>query len=105
MAVLTTRRARECDPIYFSDIDNLLQMPWLFKLRSQSMPMTKGMTQPRRIVDAFATRGMFWLVVATLGAAVFFADGLGALREAWKLPEYSHGPIIPVLGPFCSCNS
>lgn len=64
------------------------------------MPMTKSMAQPRRIMGDLATRGMFWLVVATLGAAVFFADGLDALREAWKLPEYSHGPIIPVLSGF-----
>lgn len=48
-------------------------------------------------LGVFATWGMFWLVLATLGAAVFFADGLGALGQAWQLPEYSHGPLIPVL--------
>ena len=32
-----------------------------------------------------------------LGAGVFFADGLDALLTAWQLPEYSHGPLIPVL--------
>ncbi len=41
--------------------------------------------------------GLFWLAVASLGAAVFFADGLDALFVAWSLPEYSHGPLIPVL--------
>jgi len=41
--------------------------------------------------------GVFWLLVATVGAGVFFIDGLDALLEAWKLPEYSHGPLIPVL--------
>jgi exosortase D (VPLPA-CTERM-specific) len=35
--------------------------------------------------------------VATVAAAVFFADGLAALRAAWSLPEYSHGPLIPIL--------
>ena len=43
------------------------------------------------------TPGIFWLFVAVLGAAVFFSDGLEALLEAWSLPEYSHGPLIPIL--------
>ncbi|WP_436397445.1 VPLPA-CTERM-specific exosortase XrtD [Roseobacter sp. S98] len=41
--------------------------------------------------------GLFWFAVATLGAGFFFIDGLDALLEAWQLPEYSHGPLIPVL--------
>ncbi len=48
-------------------------------------------------LGAFATWGMFWFVVAVIGAAVFFSDGLDALLIAWQLPEYSHGPLIPVL--------
>ena len=43
------------------------------------------------------TPGLFWLTVAVVGAAVFFAEGLDALLAAWALPEYSHGPLIPVL--------
>jgi exosortase D (VPLPA-CTERM-specific) len=46
---------------------------------------------------AWLTPGLFWLAVAVLGAGVFFAEGLDALLEAWQLPEYSHGPLIPVL--------
>src|SRR6056297_1011440 len=41
--------------------------------------------------------GLFWLLVASIGAGVFFIERLDALLEAWKLPEYSHGPLIPVL--------
>lgn len=41
--------------------------------------------------------GLFWLCLAIIGAAVFFADGLDALFAAWSLPEYSHGPLIPIL--------
>jgi exosortase D (VPLPA-CTERM-specific) len=41
--------------------------------------------------------GLFWLVVATVAAGWFFADGLDALLTAWSLPEYSHGPLIPIL--------
>lgn len=43
------------------------------------------------------TWGLFWLLVSILAAGVFFADGIGALLAAWSLPEYSHGPLIPVL--------
>jgi exosortase D (VPLPA-CTERM-specific) len=50
-----------------------------------------------RQLGALLSPGMFWLALATVGAAVFFLDGLDALRRAWALPEYSHGPLIPVL--------
>ena len=40
---------------------------------------------------------MFWLVIAVLGAGIFFMEGLEALFTAWQLPEYSHGPLIPIL--------
>ena len=38
--------------------------------------------------------------MATVAAAAFFADGLDALLTAWQLPEYSHGPLIPILSLF-----
>jgi exosortase D (VPLPA-CTERM-specific) len=41
--------------------------------------------------------GLFWLAVAIVGAGVFFSAGLDALLRAWQKPEYSHGPLIPVL--------
>ncbi|WP_318527450.1 VPLPA-CTERM-specific exosortase XrtD [Roseobacter sinensis] len=41
--------------------------------------------------------GVFWFVLATVCTGLFFADGLDALIRAWQLPEYSHGPLIPVL--------
>lgn len=41
--------------------------------------------------------GLAVLAIATLSAGWFFSDGLDALLAAWKLPEYSHGPLIPVL--------
>ncbi len=44
--------------------------------------------------------GLFWLALATLAAAVFFREGIGALLAAWQLVEYSHGPLIPVLSLF-----
>ena len=59
--------------------------------------MTSGTYQSISRTRAWITPGLFWLVVAVLGAAVFFYDGLEALRAAWALPEYSHGPLIPIL--------
>lgn len=47
--------------------------------------------------SSLAHWGTFWLLVATVAAAAFFIDGLDALMRAWSLPEYSHGPLIPVL--------
>ncbi|MEL6531956.1 MAG: VPLPA-CTERM-specific exosortase XrtD [Pseudomonadota bacterium] len=41
--------------------------------------------------------GLVILFVATLAAGAFFIDGLDALLTAWAAPEYSHGPLIPVL--------
>lgn len=48
-------------------------------------------------ITAWITPGLFWLVLSMVAAAVFFADGLDALFAAWSLPEYSHGPLIPIL--------
>ncbi len=47
--------------------------------------------------DTWLTPGVVWLAIAVIGAGVFFADGLDALFTAWALPEYSHGPLIPIL--------
>ncbi len=42
-------------------------------------------------------QGLFWLVLLTVGALVFFQEGIAELSRVWQLPEYSHGPLIPVL--------
>lgn len=41
--------------------------------------------------------GIGWLILATLGALAFFWQGIETLLVAWQQPEYSHGPLIPVL--------
>ncbi|KIC41608.1 transmembrane exosortase [Ruegeria sp. ANG-R] len=46
---------------------------------------------------SFIGWGPFWLLVATIAGFVFFVEGIQALLNAWQLPEYSHGPLIPVL--------
>ena len=46
---------------------------------------------------AFLTPGMLCLVLAVVAAGLYFREGIDALLVAWQLPEYSHGPLIPVL--------
>lgn len=46
---------------------------------------------------SFNAGGLFLLALATVAAGWFFIDGLDALLVAWQTPEYSHGPLIPVL--------
>ena len=57
---------------------------------------SSSIAAPFRVASVF-TWGMFWLLVAIMAAGVFFANGIDALLFAWQLPEYSHGPLIPVL--------
>jgi exosortase D (VPLPA-CTERM-specific) len=53
-------------------------------------------TRPSRAGD-FLHLGTLVLVLAILAGLVFFHEGVSALLTAWQLPEYSHGPLIPVL--------
>lgn len=41
--------------------------------------------------------GILWLALASLAAAVFLRDGLVDLWNNWQTPEYSHGPLIPLI--------
>jgi exosortase D (VPLPA-CTERM-specific) len=50
-----------------------------------------------RALSPLRTWGMLWLLIAILGASLFFMEGLEKLARVWQLPEYSHGPLIPVL--------
>ena len=49
---------------------------------------------------ALPASGALWLALATAGCIAFFWDGLVSLLEAWSRPEYSHGPLIPVIAGF-----
>lgn len=61
------------------------------------MSLTDHSASLRKPIAGYFTPGMFWLLMAVLGSALFFSSGINALLSAWKLPEYSHGPLIPVL--------
>jgi exosortase D (VPLPA-CTERM-specific) len=41
--------------------------------------------------------GPAWLAVAILATLPLFWFGLAGLADAWSRPEFSHGPVIPVL--------
>lgn len=44
--------------------------------------------------------GTIWLFVAFTAAFFVFWNGLVSLGNAWIVPEYSHGPLIPVLSSY-----
>ncbi|MBR28582.1 MAG: VPLPA-CTERM-specific exosortase XrtD [Rhodobacteraceae bacterium] len=44
--------------------------------------------------------GLICLAIALIGGALFFLPGLETLAGAWQTPEYSHGPLIPLLSGF-----
>lgn len=61
-------------------------------------------TQSQRLEGALGARrqglslgGLLWLALAVLGTLPLFRLGFEGLAEAWARPEFSHGPVIPVL--------
>ena len=42
-------------------------------------------------------QGLFWFIVLIAGSIPLFWIGLVSLGEAWSTPEYSHGPLIPLI--------
>ncbi len=41
--------------------------------------------------------GLFWFTLLVVGSVPIFWIGLVSLVQAWSTPEYSHGPLIPVI--------
>ncbi len=41
--------------------------------------------------------GLFWLLLLLVGSVPIFWIGLVSLGDAWATPEYSQGPIIPLI--------
>lgn len=44
--------------------------------------------------------GALWLALAAAAAGLAFHEGFAALARAWGTPEYSHGPLIPVISAY-----
>jgi exosortase D (VPLPA-CTERM-specific) len=53
-----------------------------------------------RLIGQGSAMGVAWMALAIIGAGIFFLPGIEALLTAWQLPEYSHGPLIPILSGF-----
>ncbi|MEL6677100.1 MAG: exosortase, partial [Pseudomonadota bacterium] len=43
---------------------------------------------------------MFWFALCVVSSIPIFWDGFLSLGVAWATPEYSHGPLIPVLSAY-----
>jgi exosortase D (VPLPA-CTERM-specific) len=48
-------------------------------------------------VLAASPAGLAWLLLAVISTLPLFWIGLAGLAENWVRPEYSHGPVIPLL--------
>ena len=44
--------------------------------------------------------GTIWLFLAFAAGIYVFWNGLVSLGDAWSTPEYSHGPLIPILSSY-----
>ena len=51
------------------------------------------------------SEGAIWFALALAGGIAVFWSGFFALGEAWMTPEYSHGPLIPLLSLYLFCAS
>lgn len=61
------------------------------------MTTIPGKGDPAAVSSSLVSGGAVWLYV-TFAAGIFvFWNGLVSLGDAWSTPEYSHGPLIPLL--------
>ena len=58
---------------------------------SQTKPM------PALAGRQISPMGLLWFLIATLTAIPVFWLGFESLARAWSTPEYSHGPLIPLI--------
>lgn len=61
------------------------------------MSQAQPLTSTTGMFSALSTWGMFWLIIMTVASFVLFQEGIDEVLAAWQLPEYSHGPLIPLL--------
>ena len=51
----------------------------------------------RSTLPALNMAGLFWFTLLLLGSVPIFWIGIVSLGAAWSTPEYSHGPLIPII--------
>lgn len=60
-------------------------------------PAERGLPGGRADAPPVSPAGMVWFFLAIVSALPLFRLGLSGLASEWARPEYSHGPVIPVL--------
>jgi len=64
------------------------------------MPTSGKISAQTSLLPALNTMGLFWFVLLVAGSIPIFWIGLQSLATAWSTPEYSHGPIIPIVSMY-----
>jgi exosortase D (VPLPA-CTERM-specific) len=64
------------------------------------MTITGHIERAQRAAGGFQPWGLVWFGVALVAAFSYFRVGIEAIVTAWSTPEYSHGPLIPILSAF-----
>ena len=59
--------------------------------------MTAQAGSPHCYLPLWDRTGPLWCVLAIVSGTFVFLQGLASLGKAWQAPEYSHGPLIPLL--------
>lgn len=52
---------------------------------------------PKLSLPALNSAGLFWFVLLLAASIPVFWIGFVSLAKAWSTPEYSHGPLIPLI--------
>ncbi|MCX8955021.1 VPLPA-CTERM-specific exosortase XrtD, partial [Ruegeria sp. NA] len=58
---------------------------------------SKVLETARTALPAINAAGLFWFALLLLGSLPVFWIGIVSLGAAWSTPEYSHGPLIPII--------
>ena len=61
------------------------------------MSSTKDFTAPKTAFPVMNTTGFAVFILLLAGSVPIFWIGLVSLGKAWATPEYSHGPLIPLI--------
>lgn len=59
------------------------------------MPVTDGFEKP--LARSLNLQGLGWFLLLLAGSVPLFWIGIVSLGQAWATPEYSHGPLIPLI--------
>jgi exosortase D (VPLPA-CTERM-specific) len=57
-------------------------------------------TKAEAAADRRVPLGMILFLASLLAAIAAFWNGLASLVDAWDVPEYSHGPLVPLISTF-----